>query len=66
LSRFSGKAIYAEGKQLAQGFDHVVVDAGGRDSTGLRAAGCDPPSFWRNGPSSPSAPASWMPRLLPT
>ena len=38
MSRFSGKAIYAEGKQLAQGFDHVVVDAGGCDSTGLRSA----------------------------
>ena len=33
-----GKAILSEGKQLAQGFDHTVVDAGGRDSTGLRSA----------------------------
>jgi chromosome partitioning protein len=28
----------AEGKQLASGFAHVVVDAGGRDSVGLRSA----------------------------
>jgi chromosome partitioning protein len=34
----SGKAIFAEGKQLAQGFAHAVVDAGGRDSVGLRSA----------------------------
>jgi chromosome partitioning protein len=34
----SGKAILAEGKTLAGGFRHTVVDAGGRDSTGLRSA----------------------------
>lgn len=34
----AGKAILSEGRQLATGFDHVVVDAGGRDSTGLRSA----------------------------
>lgn len=34
----AGKAILTEGKQLAGGFDHVVVDAGGRDSVGLRSA----------------------------
>lgn len=34
----SGKAILAEGKTLAAGFEHTVVDAGGRDSTGLRSA----------------------------
>lgn len=34
----SGKAILAEGKTLASGFEHTVVDAGGRDSTGLRSA----------------------------
>jgi chromosome partitioning protein len=34
----SGKAILSEGRQLAIGFDHVVVDAGGRDSVGLRSA----------------------------
>lgn len=34
----AGKAILAEGKQLASGFTHVVVDAGGRDSVGLRSA----------------------------
>lgn len=34
----SGKAILSEGKQLAIGFDNVVVDAGGRDSVGLRSA----------------------------
>lgn len=28
----------SEGKQLATGFQHVVVDAGGRDSIGLRSA----------------------------
>jgi len=34
----AGKAILAEGKKLAAGFKHVVVDAGGRDSVGLRSA----------------------------
>jgi chromosome partitioning protein len=34
----AGKAILTEGKQLAAGFEHVVVDAGGRDSIGLRSA----------------------------
>jgi len=34
----SGKAILTEGKQLAAGFQHVVVDAGGRDSVALRSA----------------------------
>lgn len=34
----AGKAILSEGKQLAAGFVHVVVDAGGRDSVGLRSA----------------------------
>lgn len=34
----AGKAVLAEGRQLASGFDHVVVDAGGRDSVGLRSA----------------------------
>lgn len=34
----AGKAILTEGKQLASGFEHVVVDAGGRDSIGLRSA----------------------------
>lgn len=34
----AGKAILTEGKQLAVGFNHVVVDAGGRDSAGLRSA----------------------------
>jgi chromosome partitioning protein len=34
----AGKAILTEGKQLAIGFEHVVVDAGGRDSIGLRSA----------------------------
>lgn len=34
----AGKAILSEGKQLAVGFEHVVVDAGGRDSVGLRSA----------------------------
>lgn len=33
-----GKAIYNEGMNLAKGFDHVVVDAGGRDAAGLRSA----------------------------
>ena len=33
-----GKAILNEGKGLAGGFTHTVVDAGGRDSAGLRAA----------------------------
>lgn len=34
----TGKAILSEGKGLAGGFTHTVVDAGGRDSAGLRAA----------------------------
>lgn len=34
----AGKAILTEGKQLASGFGHVVVDAGGRDSVALRSA----------------------------
>lgn len=33
-----GKAILSEGKSLVAGFEHTVVDAGGRDSAGLRAA----------------------------
>ncbi len=33
-----GKAILTEGKALSEGFDNVVVDAGGRDSVGLRSA----------------------------
>lgn len=33
-----GKAILTEGKSLAEGFTHVVVDAGGRDSVGLRSS----------------------------
>lgn len=33
-----GKAIYDEGKNLSKGFAHTVIDAGGRDSAGLRAA----------------------------
>lgn len=33
-----GKAILSEGKQLSDGFENVVVDAGGRDSVGLRSA----------------------------
>ena len=34
----AGKAILSEGKHLAAGFDSVVVDAGGRDSVGLRSS----------------------------
>jgi chromosome partitioning protein len=34
----SGKAVLDEGRQLAAGFDNVVIDAGGRDSSGLRSA----------------------------
>jgi len=34
----TGKAILSEGNQLAKNFKHVVVDAGGRDSYGLRSA----------------------------
>ncbi len=33
-----GKAILSEGKQLSHGFTHTVIDAGGRDSVGLRSA----------------------------
>ena len=34
----SGKAIFSEGKQLEARFNNIVVDAGGRDSIGLRSA----------------------------
>jgi chromosome partitioning protein len=34
----AGKAELTEGKSLAAGFSHTVVDAGGRDAAGLRAA----------------------------
>ncbi len=34
----TGTDILTEGKPLAAEFDHTVVDAGGRDSAGLRAA----------------------------
>ena len=34
----SGKAILSEGKTLSEGFANTVVDAGGRDSVGLRSA----------------------------
>jgi chromosome partitioning protein len=34
----AGKAILSEGKTLSEGFVHTVVDAGGRDSVGLRSA----------------------------
>lgn len=34
----TGKAIFSEGKQLSEGFEHVVIDAGGRDSVGLRSS----------------------------
>lgn len=33
-----GKAIVKEGRELATGFKNVIIDAGGRDSEGLRAA----------------------------
>lgn len=33
-----GKAVFDEGKNLCKGFGHTVIDAGGRDSAGLRAA----------------------------
>jgi chromosome partitioning protein len=38
----AGKAILAEGKQLATGFEHVVVDAGGRDSVACAPRCCWP------------------------
>lgn len=34
----TGKAVYEEGRQLAQNYTHTVIDAGGRDSAGLRSA----------------------------
>lgn len=37
-TRLYGKAVLAEGKALAGGFAHTVVDAGGRDSAALRSA----------------------------
>lgn len=37
-TRLAGKSIFTEGKILSAGFANVVVDAGGRDSVGLRSA----------------------------
>jgi chromosome partitioning protein len=34
----AGKAVLSEGRNLVAGFAHTVVDAGRRDSAGLRAA----------------------------
>src|SRR5690606_16118547 len=34
----TGKAVYAEGKDMVGDYGHVVVDAGGRDTAGLRSA----------------------------
>lgn len=34
----AGKAVFDEGKRLAANYDFTVVDAGGRDGAGLRAA----------------------------
>lgn len=33
-----GKAVLTEGKSLSEGFEHTVIDVGGRDSAGLRAS----------------------------
>jgi len=33
-----GKAIFSEGRSIAANYKHAVVDAGGRDSPGMRAA----------------------------
>jgi chromosome partitioning protein len=37
-TRLAGKAVITEGRGLAAGFAHTIVDAGGRDSGALRAA----------------------------
>jgi chromosome partitioning protein len=34
----AGRAVYEEGRSIAAGFSHAVVDAGGRDSASLRGA----------------------------
>lgn len=34
----AGKAVFDEGKRLAENYQHVVCDAGGRDNAGLRSA----------------------------
>ncbi|MCC6863882.1 MAG: ParA family protein [Rhodobacteraceae bacterium] len=34
----AGKAVFDEGKRLANNYDFVVTDAGGRDNAGLRSA----------------------------
>lgn len=34
----AGRAVFDEGKALSKGFDNTVIDAGGRDSSGLRSA----------------------------
>lgn len=33
----TGKAIYSEGRDLSSGFMNTVIDAGGRDTSGLRS-----------------------------
>jgi chromosome partitioning protein len=37
-TRLDGKAILSEGNELSKQYDNTVVDAGGRDDTGVRAA----------------------------
>ncbi|BES73853.1 ParA family partition ATPase (plasmid) [Marinobacter nanhaiticus D15-8W] len=34
----AGRAVFDEGRNLSQGFENTVIDAGGRDSSGLRSA----------------------------
>ncbi len=36
--RLRGKAVFDEGKALAQNYKHTVIDAGGRDNAGLHNA----------------------------
>jgi chromosome partitioning protein len=38
MVNLTGRAVYTEGKALAEKFSNVVIDAGGRDSAGLRSA----------------------------
>ena len=37
-TRLTGKAVLEEGRSISKKYAHAVVDAGGRDSAGLRAA----------------------------
>ena len=49
-TRLNGKEILSEGQHLSTGYEHTVIDVGGRDSAGLRMPCCWP--SWRSFPSA--------------